>query len=338
MGRMAEQTSTSNGSRLRLTLACGDYDINQGLVQGNVGVQGVDLVALTMPSPQRHWRLVRHQEFDVCEFSLASYMLMRDRGELPYVAIPVFPHRRFRHSYLFVNAASGIKEPKQLEGKGIGLRTWQTTAGLWMRGILAESYGVDIRGIDWVTQDEEDIPLELPAGFRLRRATQDRNVEELLLRGELAALLYPEIPPAFRHGDPRIRRLFEDAKAEEQRHYERTGLFPIMHTVVVRESLLRDYPWLSMNLVEAFRRSKDLAWRRMEDPRRVSLAWFREALEEQRRALGNDPWPYDLPNNRVQLEAACRYAHDQGLTHRLFAPEELFDPASLDEPPSYIGS
>ncbi len=324
--------------KLRLTLACGDYDINWALVDGKVEIAGVDLVALTMPSPERHWRLIRHQEFDVCEFSMASYMLLRDRGDLPYLAVPVFPHRRFRHSYLFVNAAAGIKEPKQLEGKRVGLRTWQTTAGFWMRGILQDFYGVDLRSIEWITQDEEDIPLELPPGYRLRRVEPGNDVDRMLLEGELAGLMYPELPPSWRNGDPRIQRLFPDAKAEEQRYFERTGNFPIMHTVVIREDLLRQYPWLAMNAVQAFRRSKDLAFERMEDPRRVSLAWFREALEEQRTTLGRDPWSYDLESNRPALEAICRYAKDQGLTRRKFAPEELFDPASLDDPPKYVGA
>lgn len=322
--------------RLHLTLAVGDYDINRGLVDGRVTIQGADTVALTMASPERHWRLVRHQEFDVCEFSLASYLLMRDRGELPYVAVPVFPHRRFRHSYIFVSSDGGISDPKQFAGKAVGLRTWQTTAGLWLRGLLGDAYGADIRDIEWVTQDEEDIPFELPAGIRMRRVQPGQDVDSLLVTGELAGLIYPEIPPSFRDG--RSRRLFPDAKAEEQRYYQASGIFPIMHTVVIRESLLRDNPWLAMNVVQAFRRSKELAWRQMEDPRRVSLAWFREVLEEQRRILGADPWPYDLTNNRAALEAACRYAQQQGLTRRLFQPEDLFDPASLDDPPKYVGA
>src|SRR5579862_1917614 len=169
--------------KLRLTLACGDYDINLGLVNGSVPVAGVDLVALTMPSPERPWRLIRHQEFDVCEFSLASSMLLRDRGELLYVAIPAFPHRRFRHSSLFVNAAAGITEPKQLEGAKIGRRTWQTTAGFWMRGILEDSYGLDLKSVEWFTQDEEDIPIELPQGYRLTRVPEGDDVDRMLLAG-----------------------------------------------------------------------------------------------------------------------------------------------------------
>jgi 4,5-dihydroxyphthalate decarboxylase len=325
---------------LRLTLACGDYDINLALVSGEVQVQGVDLVALTMSSPERHWRLVRHQEFDICELSMASYLAMRERHSQAYVAIPVFPHRRFRHSYLFVGRDAGVRSPRDLEGKTVGLRTWQTTAGLWTRGILQEHYGVDIRSIDWVSQNEEDIPIDPGAakGFRLRRATDGQNVDRMLVDGELAGLMYPELPPSFRAGDPRVQRLWPDAKAEEQRFFQSTGIFPIMHTVVIRESLLEQFPWLALNLVHAFRRAKDRAWQQMEDPRRVSLAWFREALEEQRGVLGPDPWPYDLPNNRAALDAICRYACEQALTTDVLSPEDLFHPASLDDPPQYVGA
>lgn len=324
-------------SGLRLTLACGDYDINQALVDGSETIPGVDLVALTMSSPERHWRLMRHHEFDICEFSMASYLAMRDQRSDPYIAIPVFPHRRFRHSYLFVNASAGITSPRDLEGRAVGLRTWQTTAGLWTRGILEDFYGVDIRSVDWVAQDEEDLPLEL-GDFRLRRVPEGQDVDRMLVEGELAGLIYPELPPSFRKGDPRIQRLFPDAKAEEQRYYQQTGIFPIMHTVVIREDLLADSPWLAMNVVQAFRRSKARAWKKMEDPRRVSLAWFREALEEQRTVLGPDPWPYDLASNWKALDALCNYAASGGLTRQRLQPDDLFFPASVDDPPQYVGA
>ena len=316
-------------SPVQLTLACGDYDINQALVGGSEEIAGADAVVLTMPSPERHWRLIRHQEFDICELSMASYLVLRDRGELPYTAIPVFPHRRFRHSYLFVR--DGIQSPRDLEGKRVGLRTWQTTAGVWLRGILQDFYSVDLSSIEWVTQDDEDIPLEVP----LTRAPADRNVDDLLLDGHLTGLIYPEIPPSFLEG--KSRRLWSDARAEEQRYFEETGIFPIMHTVVIRDELLQRQPWLAMNTVQAFRRSKDRAFARMEDPRRISLAWFRETLEEQRRVLGPDPWAYSVATNLAALQALCRYAHQQGLTRRLLDVSELFDPSSMDDPPKYVG-
>ena len=329
----------STRSELRLSLACGDYDINRGLVDGFDRIQGVDAVTLTMSSPERHWRLMRHHEFDICELSMASYLVMRDRHSDPYIAVPVFPHRRFRHSYLFVNAAANIASAKQLDGTAIGLRTWQTTAGLWTRGILEEYYGVDIHSIRWFTQDEEDIPLDLASkGFSQQRVPDDQDVDRMLVDGALQGLMYPELPPSFRRGDQRIVRLFQDAKAEEIGYFASTGIFPIMHTVVIREDLLDQHPWLAMNVVQAFRRSKDRAFRQMEDPRRVSLAWFREALEEQRGVMGKDPWAYDLPRNRRAIEAICGYAYDQGLTSRCLTTDDLFHPAGLDDPPQYVGA
>lgn len=324
---------------LRLSLACGDYDINRPLIDGAVEIQGVELTPLYMSSPERHWRLMRHQEFDICEFSFASYLAMRDQQERPYIAVPVFPHRRFRHSYVFVNAEAGITSPKQLDGCSVGLRTWQTTAGLWTRGILEDHYGVDITSITWRTQDEEDVPLNLePLGFNMSRVPEGDDVDRMLVGGDLQCLIYPELPPSFLKGDPRIRRLFPDAKQEEQRYYQSTGIFPIMHTVVIRQALLDQHPWLAMNVVQAFRKSRNLAYKKMLDPRRVSLAWFREALEEQQAILGADPWSYDLPSNRENVDALCRYAHRQGLTSKRFTPEELFDPGSLDDPPQYVGA
>lgn len=320
-------------SRLRLTLACGDYDINRALVEGTIRPEGIDLVTVTLPSPERHWRMMRGQEFDVCELSLASYLLIRDRGSLPFIAIPAFPHRRFRHSYVFVNAASGIATPKDLEGRRVGIRTWQTTAILWVRGILEEHYGVDLTRLHWFRQDEEDIPFTLPPEFKLTQLERGRSVNDMLAEGEIDALIYPDIPSAFRRGDPRVRRLFPDAKAEEQRYFRATGIFPLMHTVVIKEDLLARDPWVATALLKAFRASKDRAWQQMEDPRRVSLAWLRELIEEQREILGADPWPYDLPANRHALETMIRYAHRHGMLREPMTPESLFFAPSLSTMP-----
>jgi 4,5-dihydroxyphthalate decarboxylase len=314
---------------MQLTLACGDYDINRGLIDGTVRPEGIELVTITLPSPERHWRMMRGLEFDICELSLASYLMVRDQGSLPVIAIPVFPHRRFRHSYIFVNSNAGIATPKDLEGKRVGIRTWQTTAGLWINGTLEEHYGVDITRIHWMRQDEEDIPFEMPAEFDMTQLTRQHNVNDMLAAGEIDALIFPEIPTAFLKGDPRVKRLFANPKVEEQRYFQTTGHFPLMHTVVIKESLLERCPWVANAVLKAFRESKELAWRKMEDPRRVSLAWLRELIEEQREIMGRDPWPYDLESNRKSLEAMIRYSHRLGMIKRQMAPEELFFPQSI---------
>lgn len=323
-------------NRIRLSLACGDYDINQGLINGVVQPQGVDLTVITEHSPERHFRMLRNGEFDVCEFSLGSYIMAHGRGDWPMTAIPAFPHRRFRHGYIFVNTAARIREPRDLNGRRVGIRTWQTTAGLWARGILQDDHGVDLRSITWVAQDEEDIPLQPAHGFRMERAPAGREVTEMLAAGDLDGLIYPELPDEVRRGDPRVARLFPDTKATEIEFVGRTGLFPLMHTVVLRRELADAHPWLPRELLTAFRASKQLAFDRMRDPRRVSLAWFAEALAEQRRILGDDPWAYDFERNRTGLERMIRWSREQGTIAREFPPEELFHSSVLQDLPHYV--
>jgi 4,5-dihydroxyphthalate decarboxylase len=322
-------------SVISLSLACGGYDINQGLIDGRIMPDGIDLTVLTYPSPERHWRMSRHEEFDVCEFSMATFLVLHDQGRR-LGAIPAFPHRRFRHRSVYVNASAGIDQPRQLAGRRVGLRTWQTTAGLWARGILQDQYEVDLASIEWVCQDEEDEPLELPPQFRLSRVPDGAQVTAMLEHGELDALIYPEVPAAIRNGDPRVRPLFSDPKAEEIGYYERTGFFPIMHTVVIRDAVAQANPWVPRNLLLAFRASKDMAFREAVDPRRISLAWVAEAIAEQRRILGDDPWCYAFDRNRSMLVQLIRWAHEQGLVRRSFPPEELFYPSTLDELPTYV--
>lgn len=320
---------------LALSIALGDYDVNDGLILGTVHVSGVELNPLVMPSPERHWRMVRHLEFDVCELSLATYLALRDRGGFPASAIPAFPHRRFRHGYAFVNARAGISRPADLNGRCVGVRNWGTTAGLWLRGILADEHGVDLASIDWVAQDDDDLPLDI-APFRLRRVPDGASVVGMLLAGELDGLIYPEAPPPEVMADPRIARLFPDPKAAELDYVARTGIFPLMHAVVVRDALVEAHPWLARALLDGFTASTELAFRRMRDPRRVSLAWFADAMAEQRRLLGDAPWATGVAANRRALETAARYAHEQRLTARRLAVEELFVPSTLEDPPRYV--
>lgn len=329
-------------TRISLSLACGDYDINRGLIEGTVVPQGIDLTVLVYPTPPRQWRMDRHSEFDVCEFSMSSYLVAFDRARAgqplamePVVAIPAFPHRRFRHSYIFVNTSAGIESPRDLEGRKVGLRTWQATAGLWARGILQDEYGVDLRKVSWRLSDDEAIPAPVMASFDMERIPTGESVTRMLLDGELDALIYPEMPAALLDRDPRIRRLFPDYKQREMDYYRRTGCFPIMHTVVVKQSVLQRHPWIARNMLIAFRQSKDLAFVRMRDPRSTSLAWVRELIEEQESVLGADPWAYNLADNVTALQTMIRYSHEQGLITGPMEPEELFAPSTIGELPAY---
>ncbi len=322
-------------ARLRLTLSCGDYDITRGLIDGTAPIEGVDLTVIALSSPERHWRMTRHLEFDICELSMASFLVGHGQGA-PYAAIPAFPHRRFRHGYVFCNPEAGVRTVRDLGGARVGLRTLQTTAGLWVRGILQHEYGVDLGSITWVAQDEEEVPL--PPNFRLRleRAPWGDDVDAMLVRGALGAVIYPENLPSFASGHPNVRRLFEDYKAEEIRYYRKTGVFPIMHTVVIRRELVDRHPWLPQSALKGFEASKRRAYRRMLDPRRISLAWVLPLMEEQRMVMGEDPWPYTLEANRTALETLIGYAFEEGCIAARPAVDELFFESTHDALPAYL--
>jgi 4,5-dihydroxyphthalate decarboxylase len=322
--------------RLTLSLACGNYDINRALIDGSVAPIGVRLIVHVLPSPERHWRMARFQEFDICEFSLASYVAAAGRDALPVLAVPAFPHRRFRHGYVLCRSGSGIHDPKDLEGRRVGLRSWQTTAGLWVRGILHDDYGVDLSSITWLTQDEEDIPIDPPRRHRVERVPAGRSVLDLLAEGVLDALVYPELPDPASVTRLGLYRLFQEPKRAEADYYRRTGFFPIMHVVVIRRSLLEAHPWLARSVLEAFRASKNLAFAAMRDPRHVSLAWFAEALAEQESILGPDPWAYAFEPNERLLATVIRWSVEQELLPAWIVPTDLFHPAVLDDPPGYI--
>jgi 4,5-dihydroxyphthalate decarboxylase len=322
-------------SRLKLTLACGDYDFLRPLFDGTVVPPGVELNVLTMASPERHGRMLRHEEFDVCELSLVGYLVARDRG-CNYTAIPVFPHRRFRHSYMVKRNGCAIEKPSDLNGKRIGLDTLQNSAGLWMRGILQDHYGVDLRTIEWWCQENEDVPFEPAKWMKVHRVPDGKNVDQMLLDGELEAALYPEVLPSIRKGAPQVALLFPDPKAAEIDYYKRSGIFPIMHTVVIKNHILEKDPWVAMSLVQAFQRAKEVCFERMRDPRSFALVWVQDLMREQQEIFGGDPWPYNLDENRKALEAAVRYEYEQGMIKNRPQIEELFFPPSLQRIQHYV--
>ncbi len=273
--------------------------------------------------------MARHLEFDVCEFSMGTYLAMLDNSDCPLVAIPAFPHRRFRHRYVFVRAASGVHDPGQLAGRPVGVYTWQTTAGIWVRGILQDEHGLDLRSIQWFTEHEEDVPLHVGPAFSVSRVTPGRSLAGMLVEGELDAIMYPQ---PVRH--EQVRPLFADARAMEMDYARRTGIFPIMHTVVVRRDVLAAHPWAARSLLDAFRGSTAAAFEEMRNPRAISLAWVGDLIAEQRRILGPEPWAHGVEVNRRPLETLLRYAHEQGVTSQRHEVEDLFFPSTLDEPPS----
>jgi 4,5-dihydroxyphthalate decarboxylase len=312
-------------TRIPLTLACGDYQIHRALKEGAVSPDGIELTVLTdMDSSTRHWRFLRNREFDVAECSCSSYLVARDQG-LPFRALPVFPHRRFRHGFVFINTSKGITKPSDLVGRKVGVKSFQVTAVHWMRGILESEYGVPHKSIEWFAEIDEDVSFTPPPDLKLTRLPHDKSVEDMLVAGELDAILHPDLIEPLLKKDKRVARLFPDHKAEEIAYFRKTGIFPIMHVVGIRQDIVEKYPWAPINLYHAFEQSKAIAMKRLVNPRITPLAWYREAWEEQQEILGPDPWENGLtPRNRVTLETLARYSHEQGLTKRLIPLDELF--------------
>jgi 4,5-dihydroxyphthalate decarboxylase len=316
--------------KLHLTLACGDYESIRALKEGTVKPDGIELTVLTdMPSDVRHWRMLRNREFDAAELSMSNYLIARV-NQLPFTAIPVFLHRRFRHGFIFLNASRGISKPTDLLGRKVGVRNFSATANLWMRGILEHEYQVPHRKIEWFKQDEEEVEFTPPSDLSLRKVAPGKSVEKMLVEGELDALLHPDVIQPVLDKDPRVTRLFSNYKELEIEYYKRTGIFPIMHTTALRQEIVDKHPWVPINLMQAFERAKQVAYQRLENPRIVPLAWFRHALEEQEDLLGRDPWPYGLGDkNRKNLETLMQYSFEQGLIAKKMPVDEIFAPTEV---------
>jgi 4,5-dihydroxyphthalate decarboxylase len=275
--------------------------------------------------------MLRHQEFDVCELSLAAYLVARDRGAA-YTAIPVFPHRRFRHGYVVKRMNCGIDKPADLNGKRVGLDTLQNSAGLWMRGILQDHYGVDLKTIEWWCQEEEDVPLQPAAWMKVRRVPHGRDIDGMLLEGELEAAIYPETLPSIRSGSAKAGLLFPETRKAEIDYYRESGVFPIMHTVVIRRDVYERDRWIAQSLVKALTEAKRMCAATIYNTAALPymLPWMNEEIESVRQLMGEDWWPYGLEPNRETLETFLRYAAAQGIAARPLTVEALFAPESLD--------
>jgi 4,5-dihydroxyphthalate decarboxylase len=312
-------------SKLPLTLACGDYEIVRALKEGTVKPEGIDLNILTgMDSTTRHWRFLRNGDFDVAEVSGSSYLVARDQG-MAVDALPVFLHRRFRHGFIFINTTKGIREPSDLAGRKIGLKQFQSTALVWLRGILQHEYGVPLETIEWFCELDETINFEGVSRLNIVRLPHDSSVEQMLAEGELDALLHPDLIRPLLDKDPRVARLFPDYRQEELAYYQKTGIFPIMHVLGIKRDIVEKNPWVAINLFHAFDESRKIAMKRLANPRIVPLVWYREAWEEQESIFGDDPWDYGLSKqNETTLSTLVAYAHEQGLTKRKLPLDELF--------------
>ena len=237
----------------------------------------------------------------------------------------MFPHRRFRHGFAFVNSAKGITKPADLIGRKVGVKFFLNSAALWLRGILQHEYGVPFTQMEWFTELDEDVDAAPPPGVTIRRVPAGRSIVDMLLTGELDAVLHPDLIAPLRDKDPRVGRLFPNYKADEAAYFKKTGIFPIMHVLGIKQEIVEKYPWVPINMFIAFEEAKAIAMKRMENPRIVPLAWYREAWEEQQEIFGPDPWEYGLTErNRHTLETLVGYSHEQGLIKRKIPLEELF--------------
>ncbi len=323
-------------SLLRLTLACGPYDRTEALRTGLVRPEGIDLVYVPIQSPPEIFaRMLTTQAFDVSEMSCAHALTHRERGDFPFVGIPVFPSRMFRHGYIFVNTTSGIRAPKELEGKTVGVPEYSQTAAVWIRGLLAHEYDVSLETIQWVSggvnaPGRPDVLVNLPDASVSITRVADRTLNDLLVSGEIDALIGARKPAAFGK-DPRIQRLFPNYRELEREYFRKTGIFPVMHTVVMREELYREQPWIAESLYKAFLQAKDwaLAQMRFSSSLRYSVPWLHADLEEMDEVFGADPWPYGLERNRDTLETLVGYLVEQRLMRRPVALETLYPPLTL---------
>ena len=325
-------------SRLRLSLACWNYDRTRALMDGSVQPDGIELTYLDLPVEETFFRMIRHREFDVAEMSLSSYTVSLFREPRPFVAIPVFPSRFFRHSCIYVNANAGIREPRDLVGKRVGTPEYQMTAPVWIRGILAEHYGVPVDSVTYFTGGEEEPgrvekqKLDLPARIRLQPIGASQTLARMLAEGEIDALHTARMPSTFRTGQGRVRRLFEDYKAVEQQYFRDTGIFPIMHTVVIRRDVYEQNRWVAQALFKAFVEAQRRTYEDLDVTAALKsmLPWLTAHVEEARALMGDDYWSYGFARNRATLATFLRYHHEQGLSPRLLPPEELFAPETME--------
>jgi 4,5-dihydroxyphthalate decarboxylase len=325
-------------SRLQLSIAIGPYDRMRPLVDGEVQIDAVDPQFMLLEPEEIFFRAMRHEAFDICELSLSSYALRVARGDSPYVAVPVFPSRAFRHTCIVVRTDRGIAQPRDLVGKRIGIPEYQLTANVWARAILEEDHGVRPRDVTWVRGGYETpgriekLAVTLPDGVVVESAPEGATISGMLAAGELDGVMGPRAPSCFERGDPKIRWLFEDPTAAATEWFARTRIFPVMHVLGIRRALVETHPWLVGAVVKAFAASKRVALEKLTDTSatKVTLPFVEENLRRARQLMGEDFFSYGLAANRHVFEYFLRHHHAQGLSSRLLTPEELFHPASLE--------
>jgi len=323
---------------IKLTLACEDYDRTRALRDGSVKPEGIDLNYVALSVEEIFWRMCRFEEFDASELSMGAFLVAAAQGRRPFVAIPVFPSRTFRHRCVFVHAGSGIERPEDLRGKRVGVPEYTMTAAVWLRGLFQHEYGVKPEEIHWFQGGEEQpgrkdrVDFEVPPGIRLEAIPNDKTLNDMIESGGIDALMSPRMPSCFLRGSPRVRRLFPDFKQAEMDYFRRSGIFPIMHVIVIRRKIYEEHPWIAQSLYKAFSEAKDLCFSRLYDSNvlRISLPWTIAGYEETRALMTEDYWPYGFAPNQRVLETLHEYLLEQGLIRQKLDLQGLFAPGTRE--------
>ncbi|MFT4064071.1 ABC transporter substrate-binding protein [Paraburkholderia sp.] len=322
---------------LELSLACQINDRTRALIDRKVEIEGCTINFVHGPAEELFQRAFRHGEFDMSELSLGTHLLTTARGESRYIGVPVFLSRSFRHSAIYVRSDRGIDSPQALKGRRIGVPDFQQTAGIWVRGMLADEYGVDSRDVRWVVGGLEQagrearVPYSLPPDIRVEPIAANQTLAKLLEAGELDAVIAPRPPSCFGHHEC-VQRLFPDFRVKEEAWFAKTGLFPPMHVLGIRRSLVERHPWLPVNVYAAFRISRDMALAELAitDTLRVMHPWITSEYERVKALMGSDYWRYGICENRVDLDTLQRYARNDGLIQQDVPIESLFASSTFD--------
>ena len=318
-------------ANLQLTLACEDYDRTRPIKDKRIKPEGIEINYLAMSVEEIFWRMMKYEEFDVSELSMGAFLTAAARGRRPFIAIPVFPSRTFRHRCIFINTASAIRRPEELRGKRMGVPEYSMTAAVWLRGLFEHEYGIPPNEIHWIQAGEEQpgrkdrVEFEMPPGVRMD-SKNDRTLNEMIASGEIDAMMSPRMPTCFLEGAANVRRLFPNYRQAEMDYFAKTGLFPIMHVIVIKRAIYEKDPWVAQTLYKAFCEAKDLCMRELYDTNilRVSLPWTSAEYEDTRDLMTADYWPYGLAPNRMNLETLHGYLYEQGLIKQRLNLDELF--------------
>jgi 4,5-dihydroxyphthalate decarboxylase len=324
--------------RVELTIACWDYDRTRALREGTVAVEGCDVTMLSLAPEEAFFRAFRHAEFDASELSFSSYTMATSRGTCPYVAIPVFASRVFRHSGIYIRTDRGIKAPADLKGRKVGIPEYQVTAAVWIRGMLEDEYGVKPSDLDWHSGGMEEsgrhekLKVDLPRDVRMTAIAPGKTLSAMLEAGEIDAIIGPRVPSCYDRGAPHVARLFPDFRNVEKAYFKKTGIFPIMHVIGIRRRLVEAHPWLGSSLYKAFEEAKARCLPELTQMAalKITLPWIAQEAEDTRALMGDDYWPYGIEANRKTLDAFLRYHHSQGLSPWPMKLDELFLPSTME--------